>query len=64
MSLLSSATLKISVFDLRLVVSLQQVLELAHTSGDSHVWYLVCLLEAVEEFELGVIFFALELGEI
>lgn len=64
MSLLSAAALKVRVSDLRLAVGLQQVLKLSHTTSDGHVWYLIGLLEAIEELKFGVILFALEFGEI
>lgn len=64
MSLFSATAFEVGVGDLGLIVGLQQVLQLRHASSDGHIWYLVGLLEAVEELKLGIILLALELGEV
>lgn len=63
-SLLSSATLQIGIFDLSLVVSHKFLLKLGHSSLDSHVRNVVGLFESVEEFKLCIVFLVLVLVEI
>lgn len=63
-SLLSSAALQISIFDLSLVVSLKFLLKLTHSSLDSHVRNVVSFFESVEEFKLGIVFLVLVLVEV
>ena len=61
---LSSAALQIGVFDLSLVVSHKLMLQLAHSSLDSHVGNVVCLFEPVEELKFGIVFLIFVLVEV